>query len=233
MSLRIRYNLFKVKRQISSPRQFKRALWAKLSRRWDEGGLPRFAWYQVPLLRWSLASLAGLVIVGSIGTGAYAYTSPAVTEGTSLYPLKLKLEAWEERLYWTPEQQAKFYLKRIQRREAEQRILEQRRRKVEKTAEQVKRIEEKLEKVEQQFDERTPSTLKQKVRERLERRTEWRERRLEAVESRGRASASSVENRSATEFRKSEKEERQVKINPPPPYPRSRGVSQISEDTNF
>lgn len=187
-------------------RQFKRGLWIKLSRRWDEQGLRSFAWYQQAWLRWSFAMLVGLVLVGSVGTGAYAYASPAVIEGTPLYPLKLKLESWEERLYRTPEQRAKFYLKKIRRREAEQQILENRRQKVEKTREQVQRLEDRLEKIERRFDERTPPTLRQEVRERLERRPAAGERRL----NRGNGAAD------VPKFNPQETKERPVKESKPP-----------------
>lgn len=117
MSLRNRYNFWKMKQDLAPSKVFKAGLWRDLSRAWNaQYGRP--SWLQIGLLHKGAAlAVVALLLIGS--TGAYAYVSPEVTEGTMLYPLKQAVESVEEAAKITPEARAKFYLKQIKRRERE------------------------------------------------------------------------------------------------------------------
>ncbi len=124
------------------------------------------------------------MLAGSISTGAYAYNSPEVTEGMALYPLKQALEQVEEAAAVTPEGKAKFYLKKIQRREAEKVVMERRHQKLEKIDSQIKIVEDKLEKNNERLEKIKvkDETLKFQIKERLENRLEKQRERLEKRE---------------------------------------------------
>ena len=109
--------MWKLKQGLSPNKVFKAGLWRDLSQAWNAHyGHP--AWYQAGFLHKSAAlAVVVLLLIGS--TGAYAYSSPEVTEGTALYSLKQAVESVEEAIKITPKAKAKFYLKQIKRREAE------------------------------------------------------------------------------------------------------------------
>jgi hypothetical protein len=122
MSLKNRYNLWKLKIGLAPSLDFKDNLWRDLNSAWNSiyGHSARYR--QIGLLRKSAAFAAAVLLLIS-GTGAYAYISPKVTAGTALYPIKQVVESAEETIKITPEAKAKFYLKQIKRREAEKEIL--------------------------------------------------------------------------------------------------------------
>ncbi len=129
MSLKTRLQLRKVKKQFSPSTQFKRELSRKLDSVWKvRYGKP--AWYQSGLL-YKVGAFAVVLLILAGGGGAYAYSSPTVTEGNPLYPVKKAIEKVEEITKVTPEAKVKFYLKTIARREAEKEQLEQEENKIE------------------------------------------------------------------------------------------------------
>ena len=117
MSLKNRYNLWNLKQDFAPGKVFKVGLERSLSQAWNaKYGRPN--WFQIGLLhKGATFAVVVLLLIGS--TGAYAYVSPEVTEGTAFYPLKQAVESVEEVIKITPEAKAKFYLKQIKRREAE------------------------------------------------------------------------------------------------------------------
>lgn len=116
----LNYQLWKIKRSLSPSSAFKKKLFERLSESFENATLI-VPWYQKTFWRYSMAGFMGVVIVGS--TGVYAYASPNVSEGAVLYPLKEQIENIEEKLQTTPEKKAQFYLKKVERREAELKVL--------------------------------------------------------------------------------------------------------------
>lgn len=117
MNLKTRYNFWKIKQDFAPSKVFKRMLRRNLNQAWN-AQYGRATWLQIGLLHKGAAlAVVATLLIGS--TGAYAYVSPEVTEGTALYPLKQAVETVEEAIKITPEAKAKFYLKQIKRRERE------------------------------------------------------------------------------------------------------------------
>lgn len=123
MSLKTRYNLYKTQRSFSPSSDFKAGLSKKLNILWDNKYSVKYSWYQTAWFKHATVFASVVLAVGSLGTGVYAYTSPTVTEGSVLYPIKNQLESIEEIAQITPEAKARFYLKKIERREVEREIL--------------------------------------------------------------------------------------------------------------
>ena len=117
MQLKTRLKFLQIKKQLSPSKDFKHVLERKLSKAWDEQ-YKTVPWYRVRVL-YVGSALVALVIILIGGGATYAYTSPEVTEGTVLYPVKKAMERVEEATKFTPEAKAKFILKTIERREAE------------------------------------------------------------------------------------------------------------------
>lgn len=79
---------------------------------------------------WSRAfavPVALCVVVMTMGTGTYAYASPAVTDGDVLYPVKQGIEEVEAQFYRSPEAAARFEARMLERRLAEAEYLAERR----------------------------------------------------------------------------------------------------------
>lgn len=123
MSLKTRYNLYKAQKSLSPSSDFKADLSKKLNTLWNNKYNVKYSWYQTVWFKHATVFASVVLVVGSLGTGAYAYTSPTVTEGSVLYPIKNQLESIEEIAQITPEAKARFYLKKIERREVEREIL--------------------------------------------------------------------------------------------------------------
>ena len=122
MNLKTRFNLWKLKREMGLNQAFKSSLRKDLNKAW-EAKYGRAPWYQMSLAHPSaVLSLFALFLTG--GSAVYAYSNPAVTEGTAFYPVKKAMETVEEAVKVTPEAKAKFYLKKIERRETERQVLE-------------------------------------------------------------------------------------------------------------
>ncbi len=112
-----------MKRSASPSFVFKAVLRKDLHKVWDAAyGSPR--WYEFPLIH-KAVSMAVVALLLTGAASAYAYNSPEVTEGTPLYSIKEALEDVEEITKITPEAKAKFYLKKIERREAEREVIKE------------------------------------------------------------------------------------------------------------
>ncbi len=122
MNLRNRMNLWKLKREMGPSRAFKASLRKDLSVSWDAKYDNKAPWYQLGM-RHAAAGFTAIALILTSAGGAYAYTSSEVTEGNILYPIKEVIENVEEVTKVTPEAKAKFYLKKIERREAERQVL--------------------------------------------------------------------------------------------------------------
>ena len=117
MYLKTKYNLWKIKKSLSPSVIFKASLQKDLNKVWD-ATYGKNSWFHSGIIyRAGAMAVAILVLVGS--GGAYAYTSSDITEGSPLYPVKKAIEKVEEIAKISPEAKAKFYLKKIERREAE------------------------------------------------------------------------------------------------------------------
>lgn len=64
----------------------------------------------------SAMTLAVFVLVAVFGLGSYAYASPTLAEDTTLYRMKLRLENLESIFHSSPEAEARFRSKILQRR---------------------------------------------------------------------------------------------------------------------
>jgi hypothetical protein len=183
MSLKTRYNLWKAQGNLSPDRQFKAGLFKKLNVVWDNTYNVKYAWYQTVWFKYATGFASVVLMAGSLGTGAYAYTSPKVTEGSVLYPIKEKLENIEEIAKITPEARAKFYLKKIERREAEFEAIKKRgdEKKEKAVDKQIEQMEKRLELAGKKLEETqsADNTLKIKVKDRLEKRLEKHRERQE------------------------------------------------------
>lgn len=92
--------------------KFKRVLLVQLSGEYDRlypGSW--FSWNRVVAI-----PMATMLIFVTTGTGVYAYSSPEVTDGTKLYPVKQGIELIEKRLHFGPESEAQFRAKMMERR---------------------------------------------------------------------------------------------------------------------
>lgn len=188
MNLKILYNLFKERKILSPDRDFQADLWKKLSNRWQEVYHVNYYWYQTWVFKVTVASMISLVVVGGFSTGAYAYVSSSVYEGTPLYPVKQILEKMEGLTKITPVAKAEFNLKKISRREAERAKAEEKLGKVsiklEKIDKRIEEIEEDLVRSETEIVQikSKDSDLADKVMRRLEERKNRLEDKIEKEE---------------------------------------------------
>jgi hypothetical protein len=117
MNLKTRYSLWKIKKSISPNLIFKAKLQKDLDKAWDEK-YEKVGMFNLGVMyKAGAMAVVALVLLGS--GGAYAYNSPDITEGNILYPVKKAIENIEEITKTTPEARARFFLKKIERREAE------------------------------------------------------------------------------------------------------------------
>lgn len=148
----IKYRFWKIKKAFSPKANFKEALWKKLDSAWNAQHLPADPWYQTHWFRFSSALAGVVLVVSSVTTGAYAYVNPEVTSGTPLYVVKQALEKIEESFQITPQAQAKFYLKKVQRRDAEKIILQIKNKRLDKIDNQIDKLEKILEKASENLE---------------------------------------------------------------------------------
>ncbi len=170
--MNLHYNFWKTKKSISASREFKKQLWSKLDTRWQELNLPNYNWYQTRLFRWVAEGATAMALFMGFGAGTYAYTAPQVTEGKILYPIKKKIEFVEEKLSRSPRAKANFYLKSIEKREQEKKIME------EEKSNKIENVDAQI----QKLDEKDDFELKDKVRRVLERRKAHLEDKVEKFE---------------------------------------------------
>ena len=104
--------LNRLKKHGAPSREFSKALRSQLSMEFDRQhrAAKRPAW------RFAFASAMAVVVLLTTGTGVYAYDSPEVIEGHSLYQVKDKMERVEEWFARSPERQADFQVKMLDRR---------------------------------------------------------------------------------------------------------------------
>ncbi|HRY36458.1 MAG TPA: hypothetical protein P5230_01060 [Candidatus Magasanikbacteria bacterium] len=179
MNLKTRYNLWKTKRFATPSHVFKRKLQKKLEVVLADKYQTKIFWFQTKIFKFTIVGMIVLLLTGSFGTGAYAYYSPEVTEGSVLYPVKNTLEKIEEKTKRTPEAQAKFYLKQLQRREAEKKRVEEKNKIRENLEMQIEKIGEKLDQINTklQNQELKDKNLKPQIEQRLqERKTKLEEK---------------------------------------------------------
>jgi len=81
--------------------------------------------YRQHAFRFAAAGIASLLVVFGTGTSVYAYSSPDVSDGHPLYPIKHGIEQIQERLALNPNQRAAFHADMMQRRMAEAERLDQ------------------------------------------------------------------------------------------------------------
>lgn len=181
----LRYHLWRAAKRASLSREFKASLWNTLNVAWAAKHLPECRWYQQVLFKIGVGATTGVMAVASFGTAVYAYSNPEVTVGTALYPLKQKLEDVEEKLQRSPEDKAKFYLKRLSRREAEKVVLSQRHQNLGAVQNQIRGVEDKLEKISQLLDGTSlnDKTLRPRIQDRLRRKQENLKKREVKLES--------------------------------------------------
>lgn len=158
--------------------------------------MPTYIWYEQTWFRLAGGVMAGILGFTAIGTGAYAYSNPEITEGTTLYPVKQAIEKVEERIKITQEGKAKFYIKKMERREAEREVLEirsedeiinittttvkiEKKEKIKKTDSEIDKVEKELVKMKSELDEERDKKLKEKIEERLKKHQEWEKKRAE------------------------------------------------------
>ncbi len=113
-----------MKRNLSPDNDFKAGLLQKLNLTLDTAYSVKYSWYQTVWFKHTAGFASVILVASSLGTGTFAYTSPEVTEGTPLYPVKQQLENIEEQVQISPQAKAEFYLKKIERREEEKIFLE-------------------------------------------------------------------------------------------------------------
>lgn len=174
MNIKIRYQFWRIRGELKPNKQFKRALGSDLSLAWEARFQTNYYWYQRTVFRLGAIGLLAALIIISSGTGAFAYYDPEVTVGKALYPVKRGLEKAEELITVTAEGEAKLYLKKMQRREAELAVLEIKRQKLEKIDSQLTNIKKELERAGDRLDDRKDNAkaLKLKIREKLRQRPE-------------------------------------------------------------
>ncbi len=172
MSIFLKYNLKKAGKSLSARPGFKQELWQRLDGAFEPGTRPESVWYRHFSVRFAIVLVIAAMLVGTGATGVYAYSSPQVTDGTVLYPVKQSIERVEEKLQTTPEKKAAFLLKQIDRREAEKKVLLAKRKPLQKVNSAIVQVERKLE-VTNAALEVTPKknpVLLQKVQDRLNER---------------------------------------------------------------
>jgi len=175
----INIKIWREKRDLSPSRQFRRALKIKLDQAISEKYPECNFWYRSRVFKYSMIALLVVFFLGSSGIGAYAYSSPEVTEGGVLYPVKKVLENIEARTKRSPEAKARFNLKQIQRREAEKQVLEKKPRKevqLRQLEDRISKNEEELEKINREL---TTSTVKEQVQKRLQKKEEKLKEKIE------------------------------------------------------
>lgn len=155
--------------KIKPSKAFQKKLWVKLELDYAEMYPGLAVWYQTRAFRYASVVVMIVLVLGSGGAGAYAYSSHSVTEGSILYPVKQKIEKVEGRLQKTPEEKARYYIKIINRREAELRILDKYKKNVINTQKQLQQMESNLTKVQEWVEKKQIENpeLKKQIQHRL------------------------------------------------------------------
>lgn len=119
MFWKARYKLHCLKKKSDPTKEFRNALSYKLKERYD------ILYHNMPekrsavmFLRYAVVALS-LILILSVGTGVYAFTSSNVNVTHPLYPVKRSLEKVQKILARTPEQKANVDLEHLTKRRAE------------------------------------------------------------------------------------------------------------------
>lgn len=102
--------------------KFKKELWLTLDNKAKElySGV-KFGFFNRPAFKYAIIPL--VVLFSILGTGAYAYESPSITEDHPLYSVKQGIEIVESKFKFSAESKAEFHLKMMERRLAENKKL--------------------------------------------------------------------------------------------------------------
>jgi hypothetical protein len=170
MNVKIRYNLWKLKKTSAPTGLFKRRLLVQLSSKEHITSFEKTSWFHQAWFRYAAISLVVVIMFGMGGTSVYAYSSPEVTDDHVLYPLKQSIEKVEEHLQTTPEKKTQFYLKQLARREQERKVLQAKNKKIEQVNATIVRVKKQLITVEQKLSTSTPQgqALRKQVHIRLQ-----------------------------------------------------------------
>lgn len=177
----LKYNLWKIKKTASPSRQFRAALWQKLSEEPEmlkqvQHDDEEVYFWQMPTMRYAAVALS-LVLALGLGTSVYAYSSPEVNEAHPLYGLKKEIEKIEERVVArTPERQAAWQVKQMERRLAEIERLQAKKLNFEKTLDELNKTEEAGLKA---LDFVTSLKVQGIIKQRIDRQVETRQKQLE------------------------------------------------------
>lgn len=117
----LEYKLKRLGRRGQPSKAFVDALQQKLI---EKGAAPTRTAFQVPMLRFAAAALS-VVILFSVGTSAYAYSSDEVTPDHPLYGIRQTVETVEEAIAVTPAWKERVRQKHLERKQKEiERMLE-------------------------------------------------------------------------------------------------------------
>lgn len=81
--------------------------------------------YRQHAFRFAAVGMASVLVVFGTGTSVYAYSSPDVSDGHPLYPIKRGIEQVQERFAMSPDKRAAFHADMMRRRMAEAERLDQ------------------------------------------------------------------------------------------------------------
>ncbi|MEK9155434.1 MAG: DUF5667 domain-containing protein [Patescibacteria group bacterium] len=112
--------IHRAKKDAAPNRAFIKRLWQQIDAELPAPTMQeRMSWFT----RRTAIGFAIVVPFLTMGTGAYAYTSPSVTQDSALYPMKQQIERVERSLARSAEARADFHLKMYQRRLEETEML--------------------------------------------------------------------------------------------------------------
>lgn len=151
MSIGLRYQFWKNRRQTSPASAFKKQLWQKLENEIESKMSAPFFWLGIRRFKWIAAGLASLVVFLTIGTGVFAFGSPKVTEGTPLYFVKRAVERVQSQTAASPQAKAEFIIKTIKRRQAEGNELTTKGRNTKKVIDEISNLKKNLLQTKQQL----------------------------------------------------------------------------------
>lgn len=109
----------KLRKATRPSKAYKKELWVELNVAWSH----EYPGIRVSWARVAAVPVAALVIFVTMGTGVYAYSSPQVTEASSLYPVKQGIEQLQEKFHRSPESRSEFHAKMVERRIAEGEVM--------------------------------------------------------------------------------------------------------------
>jgi len=111
----LKRQLKKLKRDTAPRREFRTELMSQLSDEFSKT-YPASAQAVSFGFKFATASVIALVLLIGTGTGVYAYESPQVAEGDTLFPVKQGIERVEGWFARKPERKAEYHLKMMGRR---------------------------------------------------------------------------------------------------------------------